>query len=113
VVGVDPPMIAASGTFIDELITIAGGRNLFPELKLWPQVNLEEVLQRDPDVVILADTNTDEPVAALRRLAGWRELRAVKDARVYRVSPYFFNRSGPTMPQAARELARFFHGDRS
>ena len=55
VVGVDPPMIAASGTFIDELITVAGGRNLFPELKLWPQVNLEEVLQRDPDVVILAD----------------------------------------------------------
>jgi iron complex transport system substrate-binding protein len=109
-VGVDPPMIAASGTFIDELITIAGGRNLFPELKLWPQVNLEELLQRDPDVVILADTNTDEPVAALRRLAGWRELRAVKDGRVYRVSPYLFNRSGPTMPHAARELARFFHG---
>jgi iron complex transport system substrate-binding protein len=110
VVGVDPPMIAASGTFIDELITIAGGRNLFPELKLWPQVNLEELLQRDPDVVVLADTNTDDPVVALRGLAGWRELRAVKTGRVYRVSPYFFNRSGPTMPQAARELARFFHG---
>jgi iron complex transport system substrate-binding protein len=109
VVGVDPPMIAASGTFIDELITIAGGQNVFPELKLWPQVNLEELLQRDPDVVVLADTNTDEPVAALRKLAGWRELRAVKTGRVHRVSPYFFNRSGPTMPQAARELARFFH----
>ena len=109
VVGVDPPMIAASGTFIDELITIAGGRNLFPELKLWPQVNLEELVQRDPDVIVLADTNTDEPVAALKRLAGWRELRAVREGRVYRVSPFFFNRSGPTMPQAARELARFFH----
>jgi iron complex transport system substrate-binding protein len=110
VVGVDPPMIAASGTFIDELITVAGGRNLFPELKLYPQINLEEVLQRDPDVIVLADTGRDDPYELLSSLPGWRELRAVKARRVYRVSPYFFNRSGPTMPQAATELARFFHG---
>jgi iron complex transport system substrate-binding protein len=109
VVGVDPPMVAAGGTFIDELITIAGGQNIFAELKLWPQVNLEDLLQRDPDVVILADTNTDDPVRKLQRLAGWRELRAVKNKKVYRVSPYFFNRSGPTMPRAAAELAGFFH----
>ena len=109
VVGVDPPMVAADGSFIDELITIAGGRNIFADLQLWPQVNLEDLLQRDPDVVILADNNKDEPVAALRKLGGWRELRAVKDGRVYRVSPYFFNRSGPLMPRAAAELAGFFH----
>ena len=110
VVGVDPPMIAAAGTFIDELITVAGGRNLFPELKLWPQINLEEVLQRDPDVIMLADTGKKDPYQLLSSLPGWRELRAVKTRRVHRVSPYFFNRSGPTMPQAASELARFFHG---
>jgi iron complex transport system substrate-binding protein len=109
VVGLDPPMVAASATFIDELISIAGGRNIFPELRLWPQVNLEELLQRDPDVVVIADTGSEEPVAMLRRLPGWRELRAVRAGRVHRVSPYFFNRSGPTMPSAARELARFFH----
>jgi iron complex transport system substrate-binding protein len=109
VVGVDPPMVAASQTFIDELITVAGGRNIFADLKLWPQINLEDVLQRDPDVVILADTNKEDPQATLQRLAGWRDLRAVKTNRVYRVSPYFFNRSGPMMPQAAAELARFFH----
>ena len=109
VVGIDPPMVAAGGTFIDELITIAGGRNIFGELKLWPQVNLEDLLQRDPDVVVLADTNTEEPVATLRKLGGWRELRAVSEGRVYRVSPYFFNRSGPLMPRASAELATFFH----
>ncbi len=111
VVGLDPPMVAAAGTFIDELITTAGGRNIFPDLKLWPQVNLEELLQRDPDVIMIADTNTGDPVTALRKLPGWRELRAVKSGRVHRVSPYFFNRSGPTMPSAARELARYFHDE--
>ncbi|HEX6066921.1 MAG TPA: helical backbone metal receptor [Longimicrobiales bacterium] len=110
VVGVDPPMVAASGSFIDELITVAGGRNIFSDLKLWPQVNLEDLLQRNPDVIILADTNTDDPVATLQRLGGWRELQAVKSRRVYRVSPYFFNRSGPLMPRAAAELVGFLHG---
>ena len=109
VVGVDPAMVAGSGSFVDELITVAGGRNIFADQKLWPQVNLEDLLRRDPDVVILADTNTGDPVAALQRLGGWRELRAVKNRRVYRVSPYFFNRSGPLMPRAAAELATFFH----
>lgn len=109
VVGTDPPMVAAAETFIDELITIAGGRNIFADLKLWPQVNLEDLLLRAPDVVILADTNTEDPVAMLRTLGGWRELRAVKEGRVYRVSPYFFNRSGPLMPRAAAQLSTFFH----
>lgn len=109
VVGLDPPMVAAAGTFIDELISVAGGRNIFPDLRLWPQVNLEDVLQRDPDVVILADTGTEDPITLLRNLPGWRELRAVREQRVYRVSPDFFNRSGPAMPQAAAELAGFFH----
>ena len=110
VVGLEPTTVAAGGTFIDELITIAGGRNIFAQLRLWPQVNLEEVIQRDPDVIVLADTNLEDPVTLLRGLPGWRELRAVKAGRVYRVSPWFFNRSGPTMTSAARELARFFHG---
>jgi iron complex transport system substrate-binding protein len=110
VVGLDPAMVAASGTFIDELISVAGGRNIFHDLKLWPQVNLEDVLQRDPDVVMLADTDTLDPVVTLQRLPGWREVRAVKSKRVYRVSPTLFNRSGPTMPYAAAELAKFFHG---
>jgi iron complex transport system substrate-binding protein len=110
VVGLDPPMVAAAGTFIDELITVAGGRNIFADQKLWPQINLEDVLQRDPDVIVLADTNQEDPVTTLQRLAGWRDLRAVQNRRVFRVSPYFFNRSGPTMPQAAAELSRFFHG---
>ena len=110
VVGLDPPMVAASGTFIDELITVAGGRNIFADQKLWPQINLEDVLQRDPDVIVLADTDKDDPVTTLQRLPGWRDLRAVQNKRVFRVSPSFFNRSGPTMPHAAAELARFFHG---
>jgi iron complex transport system substrate-binding protein len=109
VLSVDPPTIAGPNTFIDELITIAGGQNVFADIRQsWPQVNLEEVVRRDPDVLVLARESEADPQAVLEQLAGWRDLRAVRAHRVFRVSPYFFNRSGPLMPQAARELAGFF-----
>lgn len=109
VLSVDPPTIAGPGTFIDQLIEVAGGENVFADVnQLWPQVNLEEVVRRDPDVIVLARESGENPVTLLASLPGWRDLRAVRAQRVFIVSPDYFNRSGPTMPRAANELVRFF-----
>lgn len=109
VLAVQPPTVSGPGTFIDELIRIAGGDNVFGDIsRPWPEVNLEEIIRRDPDVIILARESADDPQLLLETLPGWRELRAVRAGHVHRVSPDYFNRSGPYMPQAARELARFF-----
>lgn len=109
VLSIEPPTIAGPGTFIDELIQVAGGQNAFADVKqLWPQVNLEEVVRRDPDVIVLARESGADPQGLLAGRAGWRDLRAVRADRVYVVSPDHFNRSGPLMPRAARELVGFF-----
>jgi iron complex transport system substrate-binding protein len=109
VLSIDPTFIAGPGTFIDELIRVAGGENVFGDLKQsWPQVSLEEFALRDPDVIVLA-RDSDEPAQeVVGTLPGWRNLRAVKARHVYRVSAHYFNRPGPLMPRAARELANFF-----
>ena len=113
VLAIDPPTVAGPGTFIDELIAIAGGSNVFADVKRsWPQVNLEEIVRRDPDVIVLARESNEAPRALLSQLPGWRDLRAVRAGRVYRVSPDYFNRSGPLMPPAAAELAQFFQSAR-
>jgi iron complex transport system substrate-binding protein len=109
VLSITPPTIAGPGTFIDELITVAGGENVFANIEqLYPEVNLEEIVRRDPDVIVLAREGGDDRTDILRELPGWRELTAVRNGRVHRVSPDYFNRSGPLMPRAARELAQFF-----
>lgn len=109
VLAVQPPTVAGPGTFIDELIRIAGGENVFGDItRPWPEVNLEEIIRRDPDVIILARESASDPQLLLRTLPGWRELSAVRSGRVHRVSPDYFNRSGPYMPRAARELSQFF-----
>ena len=109
-VSVAPPTVVGPRTFINELITIAGGINVFADIgQLYPEVNIEELVRRDPDVIVIARESEADLRAELAALPVWRELRAVQAGRVHRVSPYDFNRSGPLMPRAARVLAGFFH----
>lgn len=111
VVGFDPPFIAGPHTFIDELIAIAGGSNVFADAQsLWPQVSLEEIVRRQPDVVILAGGGSEAPPP--RRLAalnGWRELAAVKSGRAYTIDASLFNRPGPNVGYVATQLERLLH----
>lgn len=107
----DPPMIAGPGTFVDDLITIAGGENVFADMQqLWPQVSLEEIVRRQPDVIIRpSDHALDDPLAGLAGAPGWRELDAVRNARVHAVDPDLYNRAGATVAAAARGLADRIH----
>ena len=71
----DPPMTMGPGTFIAQILDLAGGENIFADAAMnWPTVSLEEVVRRDPDVVVLpvgempAQTLDAAPLRA--RLAG-------------------------------------------
>ena len=60
-VGGDPPTVAGPATFLSELLSAAGGRNVFPDLgALYAPISLEEILVREPDV-ILAPQGTPLP----------------------------------------------------
>ena len=107
----DPPMAATNRTYIGELLELAGGRNIFPDLPArWGQVSLEEVLRRDPQVIIRP---LEEPrggtLARLRAQPGWRQLDAVRAGRVHEVDADLLNRPGATLGEAARALARALH----
>ncbi len=102
----DPPMIAGTRTFITELIAVAGGDPAFPDVTpLWPQVSLEELVRRQPDVLLFPDLESLNPVIArLPATAGWRDLRAVQEGRVERVPADLMSRPGPRIGEAAREV---------
>lgn len=110
-IGLDPLMAAGPGTFVDQLLRRAGARNALADLDiLWPQLSLEEVVRRAPDVVI-AGTTTPDPLSRLRKEPGWRDVPAVREGRVYAVDPNLVNRPGPRMDEAAVLLARVIHGE--
>ena len=110
-VSFDPPMAASNATFLGELVELAGGRNIFGDLRtLWPQVSLEEIVRRRPDVIVRPVENLhDDILADLRRRPGWRELPAVRAGRVRAVDVNLLNRPGARVGEAARVLARAIH----
>ena len=76
---------AAGNTVHDHVITYAGGRNAFPPgsalNKVRFKVTFEQLLEYDPDVVIVNDRTF--AAKALNALPGWKGLRAVRAGRVY------------------------------
>lgn len=111
-VGVTPPMTAGNSTFVIELLGVAGGRSAFADIQNgWPTVSLEEVIRRNPDIVLLPVS--DDPsvrITTLKQTPGWRELPAVRDGHVITVPASLVNRPGPRMGEAAAALARAIHG---
>jgi len=103
--GGDPPRTTGPETFVAQVMAVAGARNPFPDLETrWPAVSLEEVIDRDPDVVLVPlDPGSPIP-ASLAESPGWKRLRAIRQGRVATVDANLLNRPGPGLGRAARAV---------
>lgn len=102
----EPLMTAGPGTFVDELISAAGGENIAHDARgEWPQFSAEAVIERDPEVVILTGFNKAE---ALARPA-WQGISAYRSGRVHELHPDLLVRPGPRLVQGLEELAKLLH----
>ena len=113
----DPLM--AAGNWTPELVTYAGGENVFGEIGLHsPWLTWEELQAADPDVLVLSPcgfsierTMLDVPL--LQQHPAWQGLRAVQTGRVYAIDGnHYLNRSGPRLVESAELLAYVCWGER-
>ncbi len=103
-----PLMTIGAGSYMSELVGIAGGVNVFGDLSApSPQVSLEEVARRDP-YAILAGPNS---AATIRSSAEWQAVRAVREGRVLVADTTLVGRPGVRMGEAARHLRALIVGD--
>lgn len=103
------PWTSGAGTFVDLLITTAGGRNIAADLSGWAQLSLETLLTENPDLILLGDYTyggvTPEMVAAR---PGWEGLQAVQDGRVFTFDDNLVSRPGPRLVDGLEAMARLF-----
>jgi ABC-type Fe3+-hydroxamate transport system substrate-binding protein len=98
-----PLMTIGGGSYLSELLEVAGATNVFADLELpSPQVSLEEVARRDPDVV-LAGPNS---AARIRTSPAWQSVRAVREGRVVVIDTLIVGRPGVRVGETARFLRR-------
>ena len=101
-----PIYSVGGGSFLDELIEIAGGENVFRELpQPSPQVSFEELVRRDPDVM-LSGAKTRARLLADPR---WHSLRPVREGRILVVDTTIINGPSPRVGASAEGLARLLH----
>lgn len=103
----EPLMTAGSGTFINYVVKKAGGINIASDLTGYPQLNLETLLVRNPDIIILT-TSCREDFIGDRRL---RNIQAVKSGRVYNINPDILVRHTLRLFEGCRTLYNFFYPD--
>ena len=103
----DQPLLATgAGSYLNELIDIAGGRNIYGFMKEpSPRVTFEDLMRRDPDVVLTS------PESRARYLADprWQALRALRDGHLLVVDTTIVLRPGPRLGEAARSMALLLH----
>ena len=96
-------MVVGRGSYLDELIEIAGGRNVFHDLEApSPVVNVEEIARRDPDVLIASARTSAE----LLEKPQWQAIRAVRQRRFVLDDPTRTGRPSVVLGMAAASLAR-------
>jgi iron complex transport system substrate-binding protein len=101
-----PLMTIGAGSFLTELVEIAGGRNVFDDLDgPSPQVAFEEVLRRNPQYVL----GRPETAGTLSTSTRWRRLPAVRDGRVLVMDTALVGRPGVRLGEAAVSLAKLLH----
>lgn len=110
--GSDPakPWTAGPGTFLDQLVQMAGGTNLGAVMKdAWAQISLEELLVQDPDMIILGDSAYGVTAEAVTARAGWSSLTAVQENRIYAFNDDLVSRPGPRLVDGLEMLAKLIH----
>lgn len=110
-------VVAGKSSYLDEVMAIAGGNNIFRDtIAPYPKVTLEELLARNPEVIVdmgeMAQTAgvTERDKRAV--VALWNRfpsLAAVQRRRVFAVASDIFVVPGPRVVEAAREFGRMFH----
>jgi iron complex transport system substrate-binding protein len=104
------PWTAGSGTFIDYIISQAGGTNAAAALEgEYAQISSEQLIAVDPDVILLADApygTTPESVAAR---PGWNVITAVKENALYPIDPNMMSVPGPRLVNALETTAKLLH----
>jgi len=95
----DDPLISGI-RWVDELVEIAGGEPLFPELRAQPLarnriVTTEAVADRDPEVIIASWCGKAMKKRTIVERAGWRDVTAVRNDHIYEVKSTYILQPGP------------------
>lgn len=99
---------AGKGTFIDEIIQLAGGKNIADDAEGWVQYSLEQLVAKNPDVIITSAHAGD--IHNLKNMAGYKDTNAVKNDKIFIISDdNIIVRASHRIVMGLEEIAKYLH----
>ncbi|MFB0508525.1 MAG: ABC transporter substrate-binding protein [Thermodesulfobacteriota bacterium] len=110
-IGTAPIVTVGKGSFADDLISLAGGRNIAGgESMKYPRYSIEEILVKAPDVIIITSM---DPRGDSQKLAEqwnrWETIPAVKQGRVFVIDSDLVDLPSPRIIDGLEGIARILH----
>jgi iron complex transport system substrate-binding protein len=105
----DEPMIAGIA-WVSELIVLAGGDDIFPELRSGTTASQRlvsdlQVIERDPEIIVASWCGKKARLEKIAARPGWGAISAVRNGRLFEVKAPDILQPGPSLVHGARQLA--------
>ncbi len=100
---------AGANTFMHELAEICGMQNAFADIEGWQAVSEEQVIERNPDYIVLVTGMGETAVDEVMGRSAWGDMDAIRNAEVYNADSYAMTRPGPRLKDAAINLYNFLN----
>jgi iron complex transport system substrate-binding protein len=106
-----PLITVGPGSFIHQMIGLAGGVNIAAQTgTAYPRLSMEAVFKEDPEVLIFPSGDVETVSRGeQQQWRRWESLSAVKHQRFHEVPSSLLNRPGPRVVEGVEQLARAIH----
>ncbi|MCF6460922.1 cobalamin-binding protein [Clostridium sp. Cult3] len=106
----DPLTAAGPGSFMDELMALAGGDNIAKDADSpYPQFDVEKLIEMDPEVYLSADDMEERTPESIKQRPGYESITAIKNDKIYPLEPNIVSRPGPRIVDALELVAKAIH----
>ncbi|WP_404336813.1 ABC transporter substrate-binding protein [Planococcus rifietoensis] len=101
------PEIYTTGksTFQQEILNHAQVTNVFEDLEGWPNISEEEVITRDPEVILTTVSYVEDAVGDIEARDSWSDVEAIKNDEVHFIDSDITSRPGPRIGEAVQLVA--------
>jgi iron complex transport system substrate-binding protein len=107
----DPLWTAGSNTLINEIITKSGGTNIASDLKGHSQIDLESVIQRNPQIIVVMSSMGDQDTSYnyIMNEPRFKATDALKNNLVFKMDSDIIARTTPRSWDALQRMAKLIH----
>lgn len=93
-------------TFQQEILDAANVTNVFGDLQGWPQISEEQVIEKNPEIILTPNNYSEDAVGEILARQSWNTIQAIQNKQVYLLDGDVLSRPGPRIGEAVELVAK-------